>query len=756
LNDSEQLEKLKRTVTEQYGYRFLHSIISRKGGGNMSSNRNNNRYRNMFFLIVVTIIICILCWRWLIKAAEHITDDTITEMSCIYLQELTVQKTSIMQTILDNQFAQIQTVATAVSKDDLDSEEHLFEFLKKIQESNDFSFVAFLDNEGYYYCSDGKFPVASKINSIGELISGDGRLISVNETLLDDNMLLLGEVIPEISYMNVNFNAVLIGLNSEVLSSMLSINNQSVQSHAHVFTKGGHLIVACKHENSISIGTNLFSWLEKYAEFDNDYSVETMRSDFANDESGLAVLNVDGETVYMFYSPIAGTEWYMTMLIPYSAMDATVGRLSNSLNRNAILLLSAVVVVMLIVFVLYYISMKKAYTEADMAREKAENASNAKSEFLSHMSHDIRTPINGIMGMNDIALKNLDNKEKVKYCLKKIEWSSQHLLSLINDVLDMSRIESGKTVIAYEAFNMNDVINKCTAIVSGQLISRDLKLICEFGDFEHQNLLGDELHLRQILINILGNAVKFTPDGGKIYFRVHESIFNGTSVLYRFEIEDTGIGMNPDFVSRIWEAFSQENNGSRTEYNGTGLGMSITKKFVDMMKGTIFVESVLNKGSKFVVSICFDLDTKVQSLSRQITETHDIKGMKLLLVEDNELNAEIAKCILEEDGAEVILAENGKIALDIFTESESHRFDAILMDIMMPVMDGIESAKAIRASAHPDGKSIPIVAMTANAYKEDIQNTKNAGMNAHISKPIDTKILLSILSELYAGSGDKE
>lgn len=241
---------------------------------------------------------------------------------------------------------------------------------------------------------------------------------------------------------------------------------------------------------------------------------------------------------------------------------------------------------------------------------QAENANKEKSAFLSHMSHDIRTPMNGIIGMTNIAMKNLNDKERVLDCLKKIDSSSRHLVSLINDILDMSRIENGRMVINHEPMDMREVINNCAFIAESLLAQRKVDFVREFGIFHHPALVGDELHLRQILINILGNAVKFTPDGGKIFFQVRELSFKDGRAAYHFEIEDTGIGMKPDFLERIWDSFTQENNGNCGEHKGTGLGMAITKKLVDLMHGTIEAESEPGIGSKFIVEITFDTGVK--------------------------------------------------------------------------------------------------------------------------------------------------
>lgn len=367
--------------------------------------------------------------------------------------------------------------------------------------------------------------------------------------------------------------------------------------------------------------------------------------------------------------------------------------------------------------------------------EQMELINKSKSTFLSHLSHDIRTPINGIIGMTSIAIKNFNDSDRVFDCLKKIDHSSSHLVTLINDVLDMSRIESGKMIMNHEAMDMREVVNNCALITEGLLANRKVELVREFAEFKHPMLIGDELHLRQIFINILGNAVKFTPDGGKIYFQAKEIANTDGKAVYHFEIEDTGIGMEQSFLKKIWESFTQENNRNHNKYKGTGLGMTITKKLVDLMGGVIAVESELGVGSRFIVEVTFDINKYPPKEIRQETES-GLNGTKVLLVEDIELNMEIAKIMLEEEGVNVTTAENGQLAVNIFSNSQESTFDAILMDIRMPVMDGLAAAKTIRALPRVDAATIPIIAMTADAYDEDIRKAVEAGMNAHLAKPV--------------------
>jgi signal transduction histidine kinase/CheY-like chemotaxis protein len=388
------------------------------------------------------------------------------------------------------------------------------------------------------------------------------------------------------------------------------------------------------------------------------------------------------------------------------------------------------------------------------AAKEAQRANVAKSEFLAHMSHDIRTPINGILGMTHIANNSMDDREKVEDCLHKITGAADHLLTLVNDVLDMSAIESGKVEILHKPLDVLMVMNNCSSIIEGQIATRKLEFRKETENVTLSKVYGDELHLRQVFINILGNAVKFTPDGGWFKFSAKETILDDNRAKFIFEFEDSGIGMSEEFQNKIFDEFTQEeNSNSRTTYKGTGLGMAISKNFVDMMGGTISVRSEQGKGTCFTVELTFDL-VEGQEVSEAISEAVanapiNLEGMKVLLVEDNELNMEIATEILSDEGIVVSEAVDGKDAYDKFMASKPGDYDAVLMDIMMPNMNGYEATEAIRASDHPCAKTIPIIAMTANAYREDVEKAFASGMNDHVAKPIDIDRLLGVLNGYY-------
>ncbi len=391
----------------------------------------------------------------------------------------------------------------------------------------------------------------------------------------------------------------------------------------------------------------------------------------------------------------------------------------------------------------------KAHKDLKDAKIRAERASATKSEFLARMSHDIRTPINGVIGMAELASKNLNNPQKIGQCLEKINKAAYHLHSLVNDILDMSHIESNKLEIAHKPMNILSLADGCLSIIEGQLVKRNLKIITEFDEFKHPFVIGDELHLRQAVVNILGNAVKFTPDGGKITFRIKELSSGSKTITYRIEIEDTGIGMKAEFLNHIWDTFAQEDGGARSDYRGTGLGTAIAKSLVELMGGTISVKSKLNEGSTFKIDIPFAIDDRTETVrSTELGDGEDgetLVGAKILLVEDNETNRTSAKELLEAYGATVFVAGEGKTAIKIFSESKPNYFDAILMDIMMPVMDGIEATKKIRSLERLDAKITPIIALTANAFEEDVRKSLEAGMDEHLTKPIEISRVVKTL-----------
>ena len=400
---------------------------------------------------------------------------------------------------------------------------------------------------------------------------------------------------------------------------------------------------------------------------------------------------------------------------------------------------------------------EKYKAELLRAAKKAEAANEAKTEFLQRMSHDIRTPINGICGMINVADHYADNMEKQTECRAKIKKTSHLLLELINEVLDMSKLESDEVVLEEIPFNLNSISEEILGVIEHMAAEQNIRIIWEKKEVTHWNLIGSPVHVKRILMNILSNAVKYNKENGYVYIGCREIPSKQTAMTtLEFVCRDTGIGMTEAFQKRIFEPFAQEHAGSRTKFAGTGLGMPITKKLVEKMGGTISFESKEGTGTTFVIRIPFqiDADMKDRNETEEKTET-SIQGLHVLLTEDNELNMEIAEFVLQNEGAVVTKAWNGQKAVDIFRKSRPGEFDAILMDIMMPVMNGYEAAKMIRSLDREDAKVIPIIAMTANAFTEDKMRAKEAGMDEHIAKPVDGKLLVKAINELVKHNQEK-
>lgn len=471
--------------------------------------------------------------------------------------------------------------------------------------------------------------------------------------------------------------------------------------------------------------------------------------------------------IYMW--SVNGGSAYLVGYVPVEAIQ----REGRAVNNN----IYFVVVVMLVtfficcgLFVFSYRQQAKTRKEREREREihnkqlaealqAAQIASNSKTTFLSNMSHDIRTPMNAILGFTSLLAKEADNTAKVKEYTEKITASGQHLLSLINDVLDVSKIESGKVVLTIDEFALSSMISSIDAIIRPAADARGQTFEVTVIDVKHEYLIGDETRLNQILINLLSNAVKYTPEGGNIWLRIIGLEQRSDQYEHiRIEVEDNGYGMTPEYLEVIFDAFTRAENSTTNKVQGTGLGMAITKNIVELMGGTIEVASEVDKGSCFTVDLELRISDEVigeQDISKSLGEKkskeedqdYSLEGRNFLVAEDNEINSEILSEVLRGEGATCEIAENGKLTLERFSRAEKGEFDAILMDVQMPVMNGYEATRAIRALEREDAKTIPIIAMTANAFSEDVKDALAAGMDAHIAKPIDMATIKKTLGK---------
>ena len=515
---------------------------------------------------------------------------------------------------------------------------------------------------------------------------------------------------------------------------------------------------------------------------------DLFKKKFDNGESGVALLGKQNP-YYLGYCPIESNNTILVCIVAKGVIDNVLRDYQKTVLCTTILM--AGFILLLFAGLFYSISrlsladqkaeyekrnnelhlqtmkemevvnqkLKKAKNVATEALQTAENANKAKTDFLSNMSHDIRTPMNAIIGITSLIRHDAGNKAKVIEYAEKIDISSQHLLGIINDVLDMSKIEAGKTVFKYSDFSILDLVQELDTIFHTQIYEKQQTLTIIKENIQHEWVNGDQVHLMQIFSNLLSNAVKYTQEGGKIQFFVEEcETKSSVYAKYRFLVSDNGMGMSADFKDTIFDAFTRAESSLTNKIQGTGLGMAITKNLVEAMGGTIDVESELGQGSCFEVLLDLKIaeDRTVALAAQEETDEQDgniLQGMRFLCAEDNELNAEILTELLKIEGAECTICENGEEILKAFEQSAPGDYDMILMDVQMPVMNGYEATKAIRKSSHKLAKTIPIIAMTANAFSEDIQHSLAAGMNAHVSKPVEMKVLEKTIRSIKSGGG---
>ena len=720
-------------------------------------------YTFIFIVAAVLVVaLALLAQRYYANLNQQLFDERRD-----HLVEFAGQSAELISKSNDYAVDQLNACAFAFSQENTQSGADVnrcLEYMSGLVSSED-TLVILFDEKGNYYSSDG----ARGYWQESALLQDTGRDVNTEVMscphegsvirMIYAKRLENGVTIPGADGAVTH---IAIAINSDEFKRELSVTAYGDTCYTYLTNKNGRRIYQYSYDNESFLGGyNLLHAIEQCGILHKGEYDSLSAAIEAHGTDAYEFTYVDSETGnksewFVALAYIDNADWIVLLLVP----TASVGAGTASLLSGTAAFFAAIAAALLMIFgIVILIVMKNKADQRLLAQqeennellreaaEKAEAASRAKTQFLSHMSHDIRTPINGIMGMTDIALKNIGNDEKTKDCLQKIDGASQHLLSLVNDVLDLSRIESGKTTLNNDPFSLKKCLENCASIISGQLVNREINLVCDFGGITAPAVMGDELHLRQIFINILGNSVKFTPDGGTITFRATEGEEKDGKRIFIFDLSDTGIGMSPEFLPKIFESFSQEAGGSRTTYKGTGLGMAITKSFVDMMGGTIQVESELNKGTDFLVSI--PMEVRLQDGAEEADTTVDyetLKGIKILLAEDNELNAEIAIELLGDAGIEAQLAVNGREAVEAFEKSEPGELKAILMDVMMPEMNGLEAARAIRQLSRPDAAKIPIIALSANAYDEDIKMAKEAGMNDHLAKPIDTDALFRTLA----------
>ena len=671
---------------------------------------------------------------------------------------------------------------------ELDRNKKFFETWQKESEST----LIFLQENGKAITTDGtKLRVDMPSKCLLDLRNGYniGKLVSLDYNQKKKDGYLVAIPCQEYTINGETYTAIGTLYDHSKLDSMLSVKSYNGNAYLFMLDNDGNITYTNQKEDKFFRNYFLLKHL-KGDQAITEEEADSLQKKLDGREQGVELLGSD-KPYYLGYCPIENNNTMLICIVEKSVVDNVLRDYQKTIVFETILM--AGFILLLFAGLFYSISrrslaeqkaeyekrnneiqtlamkemeesnkkLKKAKDITTEALQTAENANKAKTDFLSNMSHDIRTPMNAIIGMTSLIRHDAGNKAKVIEYADKIDISSQHLLGIINDVLDMSKIEAGKTVFKYTDFSILDFITELNTIFHSQIDEKNQTLTIIKENIRHEWVNGDQVHLMQIFSNLVSNAVKYTQEGGKIQFLVEEcETKSSVYAKYRFLVSDNGMGMSADFKDTIFDAFTRAESSMTNKIQGTGLGMAITKNLVEAMGGTIDVKSELGQGSCFEVLIDLRIaEDRFVSSAEQAEKDEPagnvLKGMRFLCAEDNELNAEILMELLKIEGAECTICENGKRVLEAFEQSAPGDYDMILMDVQMPVMNGYEATKAIRRSSHELAKTIPIIAMTANAFSEDIQHSLAAGMNAHVSKPVEMKVLEKTIRSIKSGGGHR-
>ena len=741
----------------------------------------------LFFLILILLSL-IFVKLLLNRMNSYIAENGKSSMGAVVEQ---IQQTYDLQ--VNGYYSQLHLLEDSLIQEDgrslgLDINKKFFEAWQKKSEST----LIFLQENGKAITTDGtKLRVDMPSKLLLDLRNGYniGKLVSLDYNQKKKDGYLVAIPCQEYTINGETYTAIGTLYDHSKLDSMLSVKSYNGNAYLFMLDNDGNITYTNQKEDKFFRNYFLLKHL-KGDQAITEEEADSLQKKLDGREQGVELLGSD-KPYYLGYCPIENNNTMLICIVEKSVVDNVLKDYQKTIGFTTLLM--AGFILLLFAGLFYSISrrslaeqkaeyekrnneiqtqamkemeesnkkLKKAKDITTEALQTAENANKAKTDFLSNMSHDIRTPMNAIIGMTSLIRHDAGNKAKVIEYADKIDISSQHLLGIINDVLDMSKIEAGKTVFKYTDFSILDFITELNTIFHSQIDEKNQTLTIIKENIRHEWVNGDQVHLMQIFSNLVSNAVKYTQEGGKIQFLVEEcETKSSVYAKYRFLVSDNGMGMSADFKDTIFDAFTRAESSMTNKIQGTGLGMAITKNLVEAMGGTIDVESELGQGSCFEVLIDLRIaEDRFVSSAEQAEKDEPagnvLKEMRFLCAEDNELNAEILMELLKIEGAECTICENGKRVLEAFEQSAPGDYDMILMDVQMPVMNGYEATKAIRRSSHELAKTIPIIAMTANAFSEDIQHSLAAGMNAHVSKPVEMKVLEKTIRSIKSGGGHR-
>lgn len=745
----------------------------------------NSQIVKIVFVFVFIVVFSI----WIFFEVYHkYIDQILYEERLSQMKVVTSQLFEGIEGMMDNRWETVASQSNRLDDIAVTNIVELSEFMMKQSRINEFKeksqrLIA-VDDLGRYYTQQG---LQGNLTEMDVLIAHPKQVSFVSNTVTTNKTeIVFLKKVKQPIHINDGSRMVLIeyyGLaqDMQVFNPYFECNAYKGSNTVYVVDYNG-LKIFNSQSDEVLHGYNTFTVLENM-KYLHGSSFEQAKQILSENRISYSNAILDGVEYYYSLYQMEDSEWTLLFLVPSSYVAQNTVKLVNLTVQ--IVLIFAIILVTISAMAVFATmrrlqkeaveaerrtndklalineqldqknaDLSKAVQVAENAFEVAENANHAKSDFLANMSHDIRTPMNAIMGMTTLIEHDAQLPDKVREYTKKIQCSSQHLLGIINDVLDMSKIESGTTIINVGEFYLPELLEQMDAAFRPQTDAKKQKFEIKIQNLEHKWLLGDSMRLLQILNNLLSNAYKYTPAGGTICIEVQEMEQSSSSYAKLcFKVMDNGIGMSREFLARIYDSFTREECSVTNTIQGTGIGMSIVKSLVDLMGGSIDVESMQGKGTCFELILDFRISEKTvtdcskQKEEKEETDTSQLKGMHFLCAEDNELNAEILKELLHMEGAECVLCPNGRAVVEKFEKSAPGDYDMILMDVQMPVMNGYEATKAIRRGNHPLALTIPIVAMTANAFSEDVQKSLSAGMNAHISKPMDMKKLARVVKK---------
>ena len=715
--------------------------------------------------------------------------DIIYEERLNQMEEITRQMFQNLEDVIDSHWDRVTEECNYLHDANIQTTDELCRHMKKKYELSAYAdhkiTLMAVDSEGGYYTESGSMGLFRDLDYFEEspekisfvfdsMTDNQSKMVFLNR-LPEPIYLQNGEKITTIRYYGI-------AQNMEQLNPYFSCDAYNGNNSVYILDDNGFKLFNSNQVELIK-GHNVFSVLQNMKYLHNS-SFKKTKTEL--EEKGCSYSNaiLDGTEYFYGLKRMENAEWTLIFLVPAEYVATNTLKLVNFVTIFIVIftVIVAVFVILGISFVMHRnqqeairverennakletmnTELRQAKLASEEAFQVAQEANRSKSSFLANMSHDIRTPMNAIIGMTSLIRYDAGDKDKVIEYADKIDTSSQHLLGIINDVLDMSKIEAGKTVFKYSDFSIVDFIQELDTIFHSQIYEKQQTFTITKENIRHEWVNGDRVHLMQIFSNLLSNAIKYTQEGGEIQLLAEECESNSSVYAkYHFLVSDNGMGMSADFQNTIFDAFTRAENSMTNKIQGTGLGMAITKNLVDSMGGTINVESEPGQGSCFEIFMDLKIaeERSVSPASQTETDEQDgniLQGMRFLCAEDNEINAEILTELLKIEGAECTICENGEEILKAFEQSAPGDYDMILMDVQMPVMNGYEATRAIRRSSHELAKKIPIIAMTANAFSEDIQHSLAAGMNAHVSKPVEMKVLEKTIRNIKSGGGGTE